>query len=835
MTTIPPRLTPARRPDSSSPRWAFRRGRTNAWLPGLALGLVLGVGAATINPPLGPHTHPGPDELARATRFSTNDPVVLTSYFYWYDIHSNAHILNADGSNALTDHPPTLTDFTYKSPAWHRRELEDMIAAGIDVLLPVYWGEPSQRLPGKPALDQPWSFSGLPPLLQAREALLAAGAKPPAIGLFYDTSTLEHNVARRRVDLTTDEGRRWFYESIRDFFSLIPARHWATIEGRPIVFLYSAGFAAAHDQSCIDYLRQEFARDFSGVQPYVVREISWNVQADNTYAWGGAISLRNPGVGALGPGYDHSAVPGREPLVVPRENGAFFERNWTRFLRNPSKLVHIETWNEYHEGTDIAASREYGRQYLELNRKFVDLFKAGIKPPRPLGPYSEFKSVSVLLQATNDARGLTQFEFADGATVPAEIDGRACRLVAPTVHAGRYVYFQIADSFKWTDRMLVDVEVEYFDQGSGSFRLEYDGPDPNAPFNGAYTASKTLVTLANSGQWKVAKFRLPESRFLNSQNGGADFRVNVQGSPLHVRQVTVTRLGLPVEAGTRRRGWQQDFADPLATNWMVRGEAESFRQSDGMLQAGPVPVTGAGFLLASVALGSTDALEVLARLRPVSPEPSPNWLGGVARCAPSDTGDAFGALLRRAGDGSTAFGLIHAGDNFGPFVPVTWETNRWHWLRLRPQPNALTGRPELRARLWPADGETPEPDTWTTSRDYLPTDPAVVRLPGIAAGQGAIEYDYFLLTGEGLPEIEVRLPAFKARRARLHSPGFAADEGWRIQLRGEGGTSYRLEHSPDLVAWAGDVVTTDSAGLASYVDRMTTNLFRRFYRARLQP
>ncbi|MHB1308706.1 MAG: hypothetical protein ACYC23_16625, partial [Limisphaerales bacterium] len=67
MTTIPPRLTPARRPDSSSPRWAFRRGRTNAWLPGLALGLVLGVGAATINPPLGPHTHPGPDELARAT------------------------------------------------------------------------------------------------------------------------------------------------------------------------------------------------------------------------------------------------------------------------------------------------------------------------------------------------------------------------------------------------------------------------------------------------------------------------------------------------------------------------------------------------------------------------------------------------------------------------------------------------------------------------------------------------------------------------------------------------------------------------------------------------
>jgi hypothetical protein len=38
-------------------------------------------------------------------------------------------------------------------------------------------------------------------------------------------------------------------------------------------------------------------------------------------------------------------------------------------------MVVIETWNEFHEGTDIADSREYGRQYLELTRKYVDQFK----------------------------------------------------------------------------------------------------------------------------------------------------------------------------------------------------------------------------------------------------------------------------------------------------------------------------------------------------------------------------------------------------------------------------------------------------------------------------
>ncbi len=498
--------------------------------------------AAQINPPIGPYTNPTLDALARARSFGTNDPVVVTSYFYWYDSDSKAHILNADGSDALTDHPPTLKGFSYKSTAWHKTQLEDMIAAGIDVVLPVYWGEPSERIPGKRVLEQPWSFAGLPPLVEARQVLVAAGERPPSIGLFYDTSTLEYNAAGRRVDLTTDHGRRWFYETIRDFFSLIPAHHWAMIDGRPIILLYSAGFAAAHDQTCIDYVYQEFARDFSGRQPYIVREVSWKVRAENTYAWGGALSLKNPGVAALGPGYDHSAVPGRDPLIVSREDGAFFERNWIRFLRGPSKMVHVETWNEYHEGTDIAASKEYGRKYIELNRKYADMFKAGIKPPRMRGPFSDFKSVSAVLQATNESHGLVLLELADGATSPTEAGGRPCRAVRSTQHAGRYLYFQIDDSFKWADTMEVDVEVEYFDQGSGVFQIEYDGPDLNAPFNGAYTASKTSATLTNSGQWKTAKFRLFKAHFLNSQNGGADLRITIQADALKVRKVVVFRL-----------------------------------------------------------------------------------------------------------------------------------------------------------------------------------------------------------------------------------------------------------------------------------------------------
>ena len=57
-----------------------------------------------------------------------------------------------------------------------------------------------------------------------------------------------------------------------------------------------------------------------------------------------------------------------------------------RLLRMGVNRVMIETWNEFHEGTDIAHSREYGRHYLELNRQYADLFKARYVPPPFKGP-----------------------------------------------------------------------------------------------------------------------------------------------------------------------------------------------------------------------------------------------------------------------------------------------------------------------------------------------------------------------------------------------------------------------------------------------------------------
>ncbi len=500
--------------------------------------------ADEFNPPLGPYTQLTAADFAGVHSFSAQDRVVLTPYFYWYDSFSGAHLDNPDGTDALTDHPPTLTGFSYRSRAWHRGELEDMMAAGIDVLLPVYWGEPSQRLPGLPVSAQPWSYAGLPPLVEARQELLDQGRHPPFIGLFYDTSSLQFNAAGERIDLTSPRGRQWFYESVRDYFSLLPPKHWALIDGKPVVFLYSATFATAHDQTCIEHLQASFAQDFGGRLPFVVREVSWNVRSDAVYAWGGALGLKNPGVASLGPGYDHTAVPDRTPLVVPREDGAFFERQWLAFLRRPARLVMIETWNEFHEGTDIAHSREFGRQYLALNRKYVDLFKQGFVPPRAVGPFTDARLLSLELTVTNRSEGVTQFDWADGVTEAGTLGGQPCRIVRASSNAGRYLYCQLAESFKWANPMDVSLVVEYFDPAEGTLGVEFDGSDPLAPFQGAYTTAPTTVALTGSQTWKTASFRLTGARFLNSQNGGADFRLYSSLAGLGVRRIQIVRPGL---------------------------------------------------------------------------------------------------------------------------------------------------------------------------------------------------------------------------------------------------------------------------------------------------
>lgn len=476
------------------------------------------------------------EDFQDAKTYTADDRIVGTYYFYWYDHENGEHFVWPDGRDYQTDHPLNEVGYSYKNPAWHRREMEDVLDAGIDFITPVYWGCPQ-------CSAFKWSFEGLPPLVQACDEMLSESLTPPRIGLFYDTSTLSSNDRIGTIDLTTDFGREWFYASIRDFFANIPPRYWAMIDGKPIVILYAA--FAPHDQTCIDYAKRRFAEDFAGREPYIVREKSWNVKSDNIYAWGAAVDGFVPfGVMGVGPGYDHrGVVPPRDPFVVYREGGTFYERNWMRALMYPSNIVMVETWNELHEGTDICATKEFGRQYIELTAKYAKLFHEGKQLELPPGPFAGAESVSIVMGREDIPKGLKNVQVSDGATEPAEIGGKSCRKSVVTKHGPAYLYFAVDDSYLFLDTTDVEVDIEFYDHTAGMFTIQYDSADPNAFMGGSYATCPDSVTMTGSGVWRTETLRLPGVLFGNRQNSSCDLRIHTAVSDLHVRSMTVRRTG----------------------------------------------------------------------------------------------------------------------------------------------------------------------------------------------------------------------------------------------------------------------------------------------------
>lgn len=76
----------------------------------------------TLPPPPGMFIGAG-SEAADSLTFRSKSPLAATSYFYWYDAPSKAHVINHDDTDALTDHPPTLEGFSYKNVDWHAQPI----------------------------------------------------------------------------------------------------------------------------------------------------------------------------------------------------------------------------------------------------------------------------------------------------------------------------------------------------------------------------------------------------------------------------------------------------------------------------------------------------------------------------------------------------------------------------------------------------------------------------------------------------------------------------------------------------------------------------------------
>jgi hypothetical protein len=339
--------------------------------------LVLVAGSIAAHRGAAETSRPAPAESQPA--LSLDEPVVLTYYFYWYDVQSGLH-LNRDAP--LPVHPVDQPPPSYRNIAWHRKELADMAYAGIDVAMPVYWGFDKEA----------WSTEGLAFISQARDQMIAATLPAPAIGLFLDTTILKGR------DLTKPANIDYFYANVRDFYKRVPQRHWARVSGRPIVWIWGPQVGNNVNQELFDQTYQRFGDEF-GVRPFIVRDVGFNcaitgwgqdqrpiqdcsrrLRTDASYVWGAAARGYDPHgeVASVGPGYDERRVPGRSGVFRDRAGGKWYRDNFEKAIASHKQMLALETWNEFHEASSICETKEYGRTYIEMTKELSARYRAEV-------------------------------------------------------------------------------------------------------------------------------------------------------------------------------------------------------------------------------------------------------------------------------------------------------------------------------------------------------------------------------------------------------------------------------------------------------------------------
>ena len=111
-------------------------------------------------------------------------------------------------------------------------------------------------------------------------------------------------------------------------------------------------------------------------------------------------------------------------------------------------MVHVETWNEWHEGTDVAHSREYGRSYIVLTRLYADMWRA--KTNLRIGrPYPDANSV---IWEPGQSEGLCLRPSAGDGVWKRRKFGNVQAVVSdsnPHSKENCYLYFDVDDAFTY--------------------------------------------------------------------------------------------------------------------------------------------------------------------------------------------------------------------------------------------------------------------------------------------------------------------------------------------------------------------------------------------------
>jgi hypothetical protein len=188
----------------------------------------------------------------------------------------------------------------------------------------------------------------------------------------------------------------------------------------------------------------------------------------------------------------------------------------------------------------VCETLEYGRQYIDLTRRYADLFHARRRIAEP-EPKPSPRVVSVSARGPDGIRLIPQ-PAGDGPVALRHVAGRLAIGTAPNRHSGehRYLYFDVDDLFaRDTDESFL-VTIGYFDEGAARFAVEYDSADPAVSGIAQRFRPAAEWRIGGTGTWKQVTVTLHRARFAGRANG-ADFRLVASGGDLAVGHIAMRR------------------------------------------------------------------------------------------------------------------------------------------------------------------------------------------------------------------------------------------------------------------------------------------------------
>jgi hypothetical protein len=125
------------------------------------------------------------------------------------------------------------------------------------------------------------------------------------------------------------------------------------------------------------------------------------------------------------------------------------------------------------------------------------------------------------LGQTDTEYGLHRLDTGDGVTTPVTVGGRDAR---STTTGSPYMYFAVPNSLVPGGNYHAVVQIDYYDDGTGSWTLQYDSSDPAQKYKSTPPVART-----NTDTWKTATFTVDDAGFTGRENGAADFRLSSSG------------------------------------------------------------------------------------------------------------------------------------------------------------------------------------------------------------------------------------------------------------------------------------------------------------------